>query len=155
MANEMNPTSRDYMTSVVNAYFDAQHRADPDAVVALFHPNGRIHNVDMTPAYGTDAIRRFCADLYARTNQRYFDVVALAHAEGIAMAEWEGMFAYPAGATVSGHILARPFTATVRGVHRFSFTADGFVHDLRMFHETTTLARLARQHSQTPTQFRL
>jgi hypothetical protein len=132
----------------VNAYFEAQNRSDAATVVGLFSETGTVQNAAMPPVSGHVGIRSFCENLYARTSARQFEVLSVLEGQGRAMAEWKVKMTFATGAAVGPHTLASSFEVELRGVNVFEFAPGGDkIDQLRVFHETSTVARLAAEHA--------
>ena len=134
--------------SVVQAYFEAQSRSQADRVASLFSDRGEVFNVNMPPVQGKAGITAFCQNLYDRTERREFEVLTVAEAGDKALAEWRVRMSFRPGAKIGPFELASGFDVELRGVNSFEFEPGSeLISTLRVYHETTTVARLAGEHA--------
>jgi limonene-1,2-epoxide hydrolase len=132
----------------VNTYFIAQNQSDADGVVNLFAEGAEVYNVNFPKFAGKEGIRAFCENLYARTSARNFQIVSIAQGEGnVIMAHWEVTMSFRPGAKVGSFELARGFDVSLQGINKFMFDDSGRIHELRVFHETSTVAQLAKENA--------
>jgi limonene-1,2-epoxide hydrolase len=133
--------------AAVKAYFEAQNRSQGDKVTSLFSDQGEVFNVNMPPVRGKAGIKAFCDNLYDRTERREFEVLTTAQEGDMAFAEWRVRMTFRAGAKVGPCELASPFEVELRGVNSFEFEPGSeLIKTMRVYHETTTVARLAGEH---------
>ncbi len=134
--------------SVVKAYFEGQNQSQADRVAAMFSDQGEVFNVNMPPVKGKAAIQAFCENLYDRTERREFEVLTVAETTDKALAEWRVRMTFRPGAKIGPFELASGFEVELRGVNSFEFEpGSDSLHCLRVYHETTTVARLAGEHA--------
>jgi limonene-1,2-epoxide hydrolase len=134
--------------NAVKAYFEAQNNSQADRVAALFSDQGEVFNVNLPPVQGKGGIKSFCDNLYARTERREFEVIATAEEGDNAFAEWRVRMKFRAGAKLGLIELGRPFEVELRGVNLFEFVpGSDLIKILRVFHETSTVAKLAQEHA--------
>lgn len=126
------------------AYFTAQNSSDAEGVVNLFAENAEVYNTNFPKFVGKEGIRAFCDNFYARTSARNFQVIAIAEGENNLMAHWEVIMTFRPGAQVGPFVLGRGFDVCLQGINKFVFDASGLICELRIFHETTTVAQLAK-----------
>jgi limonene-1,2-epoxide hydrolase len=133
---------------VVRGYFEAQNRGDAEAVVALFAEDATVHNAALPPVKGHSGVRGFCQNLYARTSSRRFEVLEVLEKDSVVLAEWQARMTFQPGAVVGPHTLAKGFDVELRGVNKFEFQpGSDSIATLRVFHETTSVARLAAENA--------
>jgi limonene-1,2-epoxide hydrolase len=139
---QINPIDR------VKTYFVAQNNSDAEAAIALFTDEAEVYNVNFPKFAGKDGIRAFCENLYARTSARNFQIVSVAQGDGNAiMAHWEATMSFRPGAKLGPFELARGFDVSLQGINKFVFDESGSICELRIFHETTTVAQLAKENA--------
>jgi limonene-1,2-epoxide hydrolase len=135
----------------VKAYFHHQNDGSAEGVTSLFAEDGSVYNVNLPPVRGREGITAFCQNLYARTSARKFSVLTVATSLDTVMAEWTAELTFRPGAKVGPVELASGFTASLRGVNKFEFApGTDKISTLRVFHETSTVAELARSHAKNP-----
>ena len=133
---------------VVREYFRAQDQGDTDGVVKLFANDATVFNAGFPPVKGQEGVKGFCENLYSRTSARQFTVLAIFENGDAAVAEWEVRMSFRAGANVAGHVLATGFEVQLRGMNKFDFKPNSdLVSCLRVFHETTSVGRLAKENA--------
>jgi ketosteroid isomerase-like protein len=132
--------------NVVQAWFEGLNQTDLHGLLDLFTAETEIRNAANPPLIGIDAPQRLLEDFFARTQRREFKLLGVAEGDGSVFAHWEAELTFRAGAHVAGLTIKKPFTVTLRGVDRFAFEA-GKIKALDIIHETTSVARAAREHA--------
>lgn len=130
---------------LVNQYFAAEEAGDIETVVALCHPEVLIRNAANSPQHGKEGARRFATDFKARTEQRRFEVLAVAQNGDVVFAWWRGAIRFHAGVRFGEIVTQRPFNLDIEGICRFKVTADNLIRELEVHHETTSARWLAEQ----------
>lgn len=134
--------------TTVKAYFDGQNNSKADMVVSLFSDQGEVFNVNMPTVTGKAGIKAFCENLYDRTEFREFEVLVIANDGDFVFTEWRTHLKFREGAKIGPFELATSFEVELRGVNSFEFEANSeLIKCLRVYHETTTVARLASEHA--------
>lgn len=128
-------------------YFTAQNQSDADAVVKLFDEGAEVYNVNFPKFAGKEEIRSFCENLYARTSARNFQIISIAQEGNAIMAHWEVTMSFRPGAKLGPFELARGFDVSLQGINKFIFDDSGLIRELRVFHETSTVAQLAKENA--------
>lgn len=132
----------------IKAYFQHQNEGMAARVTSLFTEDATVHNVNFPPVHGHEGIMAFCDNLYGRTRSRKFTVLTVAATQDAVMAEWSADLTFREGAKVGPWELASDFTASLRGINKFEFApGTDKIRTLRIHHETTTVADLARSHA--------
>lgn len=131
---------------VINRYFDARARSNLSALQEIFDPDIEIYNVHLPVFRGREGIERYNSDFKGRIAYCEFEILEVLERENLALVEWKAELKYKKGAQVAGVEVAEPFILELRGVNRFDFR-DGKIQCLRIYHETTTVVNLAKEHA--------
>lgn len=132
----------------VEDYFDAQNNSNANAVVDLFSNDAKVVNVNFPPFEGKEAIEKFCQGLYNRTSSRHFQIISTALADQQVMAHWNVEMRFRPHVKIGPFELEKGFDVALEGVNVFTFdNNNGAIKELKIFHETSTVAQLAKENA--------
>ena len=132
---------------LIERYFKARATSDLHTFQELFAPDIEIYNAHFPVFKGMEGVKDYCNDFQQRISHCTFEIIDILQEEHKAMVEWIAQLTYKKGATVAGFVVTRPFTVELRGINRFDF-ADDKIRCLRIYHETTTVMNLVKEHAQ-------
>src|SRR3989338_4494955 len=137
-------------TAMIEKYFKARETSDEKIFFEIFDNDIEIYNVHFPMYKGRKGVKEYNNDFKKRISQCSFQVINIMEKEmdnkKIILAEWKASLTYRAGVLVGDSTVKKPFTFELRGVNRFDI-AQGKITCLRIYHETTTAARLAKENS--------
>lgn len=133
--------------NIMLEYFRAEEAGEIEAVVDLCDENVVVRNAANPPQTGKEGAREYVTSFKNRTDERRFQVLAMAQNGNISFAWWEARLTFKAEIAFGPITTKRPFSVTLQGVCRFVFTPEDLIKELDVFHETTTAFKLAMEAS--------
>jgi|CXWL01.1.fsa_nt_gi ketosteroid isomerase-like protein len=129
---------------IIPTWFESLNRGDINKLLPLFGNNCRIKNAAHPVIEGKNAPKQLLSDFFARTESREFRLIDCAENGDEVFASWEGIIVFKKGLSIAGlQSLIAPLPVRYRGVERFKFDQAGFIEELEIVHETTSVPRLA------------
>ena len=133
---------------VVKRYFEALNNSDVQGITDLFGDRAQVFNLSFSPIEGKAGVQNFCQEFFEQTTQRNFQILSVAFANQQVMAHWSAALQFRSGAKVGSLVLETGFPLRLEGVNVFIFKDDGVIDEMKIFHETTSIAQKAEELEQ-------